>query len=392
MDYKSLDKEYIAHTYARFDELFVSGTGAKVYNENGKEFIDFTSGIGVNSLGFADSDWADAVANQAHTLQHTSNLYYTKPCIDVAKKLCDNTYAKKVFFANSGAEAIECSIKLARKYSYDKYGENRNKIISLVNSFHGRTMTALSATGQEHYHQFYFPFDSSFIYCPAEDLTAVADAVSQGNVCAIMMELVQGEGGVIKLSETFVRGVAKLCKDNDILLIIDEVQTGIGRTGKLLTSEHYAVTPDITALAKGLGGGLPIGACLMGEKVANTYNFGDHGTTFGGNPVVCAGAKVVLDKLIDNGIISLVADKAEYIKSRLLQCKNVAGIDGLGLMIGISIRKGKAKDVANTCLNNGLAVLTAKDKIRLLPPLAIDMAELKSGMDILIDVIENINE
>jgi len=387
MNYKQKDKQYIANTYNRFDRVLVSGSGATCLDDEGAVLIDFGSGIGVNSLGFAHTKWADAVAFQAKTLQHVSNLYFTKPCVDVAEILINNTGFEKVFFANSGAEAVECCIKTARKYSFDKYGLNRHNIITLCGSFHGRTMSALTATGQDTFHEFFFPFDSGFRYAEPNDFADMQRLVDD-SVCAIMIEVVQGEGGVNCLDTKYVECLAKLCEDKDILLIVDEVQTGIGRTGKLLASGHYNIKPDLISLAKGLGGGLPIGVCLLGTKVANVLGYGNHGTTYGGNPIVCAGSLVVLDEILNGGVLAGVKARNEYIMKVLAECDQVESVSGLGLMLGISLKNKNAIDVLKQCLDNGLMVLTAKQKIRLLPPLNISMAELEDGMAILKKVLE----
>lgn len=388
MDIKQLDKEYVANTYNRFDLALIQGKGSRVLDDNGKEYIDFGSGIGVNSLGYCNEEWTKAVSQQAAKLQHTSNLYYNEPSAILAKRFCDASGMKKVFFANSGAEANEGCIKTARKYSYDKYGEGRNVIVSLVNSFHGRTMEALAITGQEVFHRYFFPFDSAVKYTPANDIESLKNALTD-DVCAVIMELVQGEGGVIKLDESFVEQTVKLASERDILVIVDEVQTGVGRTGKFAAYQHYGFTPDIASFAKGLGGGLPIGAVAMGEKVANTLAQGTHATTFGGNPVVCAGANVVLCELIEGGIIDSVKAKADYIKESLNGCKEVVDISGLGLMMGITLKSKSAREVACECINKGLIVLTAKDKIRLLPPLNITQKELEEGIAILKEVLNS---
>lgn len=381
------DKQYISNTYARYSVNIVSGSGAKCYDEKGNEYIDFGSGIGVNSLGYANKKWSDAVAKQAATLQHTSNLYYTNPCVNLAKKLCEKTGYKKVFFGNSGAEANEGAIKVARKYSFDKYPQNRsrNKILTLVNSFHGRTITTLSATGQDVFHNYFFPFNDGFEYVVANDISDLVKKVT-GDVCAIMIELVQGEGGVIALDKDFVDAVNQICVDNDILLIADEVQTGIGRTGKFLASGHYNITPDITTLAKGLGGGLPIGAVLLSDKVQSVLSYSDHGTTYGGNPVVCAGAEVVID-CIDDELLNDINNKAQYIKDKLSQCDEVLSVSGLGLMMGITLKNQTAKDVVAKAVQNHVLPLTAKDKVRLLPPLTITYDEIDKGLDILIKIM-----
>ncbi|WMJ22184.1 aspartate aminotransferase family protein [Paludicola sp. MB14-C6] len=384
MNSKELDQQYIMNTYSRQDIVIVKGENATCYDENGKEYIDFGSGIGVNSLGYCDEDWSNAVSEQAKTLQHTSNLYYSKPMADLAQMLCEKTGYQKAFFGNSGAEANECAIKIARKYSFEKYGAeaNRNKIITLVNSFHGRTITTLSATGQDIFHNYFHPFTQGFDYVNAGNIKELA-AKCDNSVCAIMIELIQGEGGVVPLDIDYVKQVARICKQNDILLIIDEVQTGIGRTGTLLASEQFGISPDITTLAKGLGGGLPIGVCIVNEKLSSVLKPSDHGTTYGGNPVVCAGAKVVLEKVSNAVFLKEVAEKGNYIKNKLLKLNEVEAVDGMGLMLGIQLKTKNAGEVVKACIDNGLLPLTAKKKIRLLPPLSIQYEELNQGIAIL---------
>lgn len=381
MNYINADKEYIANTYKRAEVVLEHGKSATVYDENGKKFIDFTSGIGVNSLGFCDNKWVEAVFKQAGTLQHTSNLYYTKPCIELAQMLCEKTGYKKAFFSNSGTEANEGAIKVARKYSFDKYGadKNRYKILTLVNSFHGRTITTLKATGQDVFHNYFFPFTDGFEYADINDFDGIVKTLESGDFCAVMVEFVQGEGGVISLGRDFITKLYNLAKEKDILFIADEVQTGIGRIGTLLASEHFGVQPDITTLAKGLGGGLPIGAILLNEITEKVLGHSDHGTTFGGNPVVCAGAKVVLESLD----LEEITKKGEYIRQRLAKLSGVADISGLGMMIGIELKEKDAPSVLADCLADGLIVLSAKTKVRLLPPLTISYDEIDAGLAIL---------
>ena len=358
---KAHDQAHIMNTYGRSDACIAQGKGALCKDTEGKEYIDFTSGIGVNSLGFCDEDWVKAVSAQASTLQHISNLYYTLPDVELADTLCARTGYAKVFFGNSGAEANEGAIKVARKYSFDTYGAGRDKIVTLVNSFHGRTVTTLAATGQDVFHNFFFPFTEGFVYAKAgsmEDLKAACD----GSVCALMLEFIQGEGGVVPLNPEYVKEAAAFCKENDILLIADEVQTGIGRTGTLLASEQFGVFPDITTLAKGLGGGLPIGAVMVSEKLSNVMGASSHGSTFGGN--------------------------GETIRAALSGCKNVASITGLGMMIGIELKEGTSAEVRAACMEKGLLVLTAKAKVRLLPPLTISDEELEKGLEILKIVLD----
>ncbi|MBQ4051291.1 MAG: aspartate aminotransferase family protein [Oscillospiraceae bacterium] len=383
---KQLDHEHVMNTYGRYDACIVSGKGATCVDVNGKKYIDFTSGIGVNSLGFADPDWVKAVSEQAGKLAHISNLFYTTPGLEVADTLCKKTGYSRVLFGNSGAEANEGAIKTARKYSFDKYGPGRATILTLVNSFHGRTVTTLAATGQDVFHNYFFPFTEGFKHAPAGDMAAVK-AADDGSLCAVMVEFVQGEGGVIPLEETFVKRLAEWCKEKDILLIADEVQTGIGRTGKLLASQHFDILPDITTLAKGLGGGLPIGAFMVTDKLKDVMGASSHGTTFGMNPIVCAGANVVLKKVANDKFLKEVIMKGEKIRACLSLCPEVEDITGLGLMIGIKLRTKKSADVVKACLAKGLLVLTAKEKVRLLPPLTISDKELSEGIRILWDVL-----
>ena len=382
MDIKQKDKKYVLGTYGRYDLLIVRGAGAECEDETGKKYIDLGSGIGVNALGYCDGGWIKAVEEQLETLQHTSNLYYTAPCALLAEALCERTGYKKVFFCNSGAEANEAAIKTARKYSFDKYGAGRDKIITLNKSFHGRTMATLTATAQEAMHNYFFPFNEGFVYCDKD----IEEIKKHKGVCAVMLEFIQGEGGVIPLDKDFAAQVYEYCAANDILFIADEVQTGVGRTGRFLCSEHYGIKPDITSLAKGLGGGLPIGAMLAGEKCESVMGAGTHGSTFGGNPVVCAGGRYVLSR-IDDKLLSEVKEKGEYIKSRLSGVKGVKSVSGLGLMLGIELSRKKAADVVKECISRGVIPLTAKDKVRLLPPLVITMEQLEKAVDVLARVI-----
>lgn len=385
MNTKEKDNEFVSHAYGRFDVALSSGKGSTVWDENGKEYIDFGSGIGVTAFGIADEEWKSAVEAQLDKIQHTSNLYYTKPCADLAMLLCEKTGMKKVFFANSGAEANEGIIKFARKYSFDKYGEGRKTIITLVNSFHGRTITTLSATGQDGFHTVFGPFTPGFKYCPANDIKALNDMITN-DVCAIMFECVQGEGGVLNLSEEFVHEIAKIGAEKDILVAVDEVQTGNGRTGKYFAYMNYGITPDIVSTAKGLAGGLPMGAVLFGEKLKDTVTPGSHGSTFGGNPIAAAGAISIVER-IDDKFLNEVAAKGDYIRDYLGKIKGVKSISGMGLMLGIETEK-PAKEIAAECLERGLLVLTAKTKIRLLPALNISKNELDKGLNILKEVIE----
>lgn len=385
MNVKELDNNYVAHAYGRFDVVLTHGKGSTVYDENEKKYIDFGSGIGVNSFGYSDDVWKEAVINQLGKLQHTSNLYYTEPCARLAEILCEKTGMKKVFFSNSGAEANECAIKFARKYSFDKYGEGRSTIITLVNSFHGRTVTTLSATGQESFHTDFGPFTPGFKYCPANDTDALLGMITD-DVCAIMFECIQGEGGVLNLNSDFVKAIEKFSAEKDILMITDEVQTGNGRTGKYFSYMNYDIKPDIVSTAKGLAGGLPIGATLFGERLKDTVTPGSHGSTFGGNPAAAAGAVSIAER-IDSKLLSEVCEKSEFIINYIKDVKGVKGISGMGLMLGIETDKS-AKEIACECLEKGLLVLTAKAKIRLLPALNISYDELKEGLKILKEVIE----
>lgn len=385
MNTKELDNQYVAHAYGRFDVALTKGQGSTLYDEDGKKYIDFGSGIGVTAFGINDPVWTKAVEEQLHWVQHTSNLYYTAPCAKLAQLLCEKSGMKKVFFGNSGAEANEGAIKFARKYSFDKYGAGRSTIITLVNSFHGRTITTLAATGQDSFHTVFDPFTPGFKYCPANDVEAL-QAAATDDVCAVLFECVQGEGGVNNLSPTFVSAIAKLAKEKDILIAVDEVQTGNGRTGTYFAYQQYGITPDIVTTAKGLGGGLPIGAVLFGEKLQDTMTPGSHGSTFGGNPVVAAGACSIVER-IDDDFLCEVQRKSEKIRTALAKVKGVKSISGMGLMLGIETDK-PAGEVAKACLANGLLILTAKTKLRLLPALNISDAELDEGLEILKGVLE----
>ncbi len=374
------DATYVSSTYARFPVNIVKGKGALAWDEQGKEYIDMGSGIAVNSFGYCDEEWVKAVTEQLNTVQHTSNLYYTSPCATLAKMLCERTGMKKVFFANSGAEANECAIKTARKYAADTKGAEYYTIITLNNSFHGRTITTLSATGQDSFHQHFLPLTEGFVHCDptAESLKT---ALQQNKVAAIMFEVIRGEGGVLPLDAEFVSEMVSLAAEHNVLLIADEVQTGNGRTGKLYAYMHYGFTPDIVTTAKGLGGGLPIGATLFGEKTQNVLTAGLHGSTFGGNPVVCAGAVNLLQR-IDDAFLAQVQQKSEYIVSELKGAKGIKAITGMGLMLGIQTEK-PAKDVVAACREQGVLVLTAKDKVRLLPPLNIPQDMLGRAVAVL---------
>ena len=382
---KNLDNNYVVNTYARFNVAFKSGKGSTLYDFNDKKYIDFSSGIGVNAFGVCDSEWTKAVIEQTNRLSHMSNLYYTLPQAQLAHLLCSKTGMKKVFFANSGAEANEGAIKTARKYSHDKYGESRSEIITLVNSFHGRTITTLKATGQDVFHKNFYPFTEGFTYAKANDIEDVKNHIND-KTCAIMMELVQGEGGVLPLDKDFVKEIEKIAKEKDLILIIDEVQTGNGRTGFLYAYQGFGINPDIVTTAKGIGGGLPLGAVLFNEKTEKVLGFGDHATTFGGNPIVCAGALSIIERLTPE-FLEIVKQKGEYIKEYCKQIKNVESVSGMGMMLGIKTTK-PAREVVSKCLENGLVCLTAKDKVRFLPPLNITVEELEEGLKIFKKVVE----
>lgn len=377
----STDKKYVASTYARFDVAFKTGNGAKLYDFDGKEYIDCASGIGVNIFGVNDEVWKEAVKAQIDQIQHVCNLYYSKPQAHLAELLCEKTGASKVFFANSGAEANECAIKVARKYGNTRYG--RNEIITLKNSFHGRTMATLTATGQDVFHKNFGPFLEGFKYAKPT-IDGIYECYTE-KTCAVMVEVIQGESGVNPLEAEFLKELEKFCKSRDILLICDEVQTGNGRTGYLYAYQSYDIHPDIVTTAKGLGGGLPIGACMLFDKCKSTYTYGDHGSTFGGNPVACAGAISMIERLTPDFLLE-VQGKGAYLKMNIEHIKNVTAVTGKGLMIGISTTK-PAKEIAKACLDKGLVVLTAHDKVRLLPPLNITKEEMNRAINILNEVI-----
>ncbi|WHP48097.1 aspartate aminotransferase family protein [Mannheimia bovis] len=386
---KQLDKEYIAQTYGRFDLALSHGKGCEVWDFEGNQYLDFTSGIGVNSLGWADDDWLNAVVAQAGKLQHTSNLFFTEPSSQLAKKLVTASGLKRAFFCNSGAEANEGAVKTARKYSHDKYGAGRSTVLTLVNSFHGRTISTLAATGQDVFHQHFHPFTEGFEYVPANDIDALTARLQTNDVCGVLVEVVQGEGGVCSLENDYLQAVQTLCQEKDLIFIIDEVQTGIGRTGTLFSYEQFGLKPDVVTLAKGLGGGLPIGAFLLGERVENTLGKSDHGSTFGGNPVACAGANVVMDK-INTDFLAEVQRKGQKIRETLGTLPKVKSVSGLGLMIGVEFEEGVlASDVVAKCIEKGVLFLTAKTKLRLLPPLMISDAQIYQGMNVLREVLES---
>lgn len=377
------DKKYIAGTYARFPVAFKEGKGSRLYDYDGREYVDCGSGIAVNIFGVNDEEWKNAVIAQMNSIQHASNLYYTKPQADLARLLCERTGTEKVFFGNSGAEANECAIKAARKYGEIKYGADRKQIITLKESFHGRTLATLAATGQDAFHKYYGPFPEGFVY--ADPTIEGVEACMNERTCAVMIECIQGESGVNVLDKNFVQAVEKLCRERDIIFICDEVQTGNGRTGRLYAYQAYSVSPDIVTTAKGLGGGLPIGACMLFEKCAGVFGYGDHGSTFGGNPVVCAGAYSILSR-IDEKLLQSVREKGEYFREGLKKIDGVKEVTGMGLMIGIHTDK-PAAEVANECMKRGLLVLTAHSNVRLLPPLTISKDDIDFALKILNEVI-----
>lgn len=379
-----LDGEYIAETYSRYPVAFTGGKNATLYGADGREYIDFGSGIAVNSFGVNDEEWKEAVVKQLNRIQHVSNYYYAEPQSRLAEMLCERTGAKRVFFGNSGAEANECALKAARKYSFDRYGEGRYKIVSLKGSFHGRTLFTLTATGQDAFHRYFGPFVPGVGYAEPnmESIRKEADETA----CAVIIEPIQGESGVNPLDKQFVRDLEAFCKARDILLIVDEVQTGNGRTGKLYAYEHYGISPDIVTTAKGLAGGLPIGACLFFSKTEHALGAGDHGSTFGGNPVSCAGAVNILSRITDELLLE-VQGKGEYLRTKLKSLPGVKRVTGMGLMLGVETERN-AKEVAKKCLEKGLLVLTAHDKVRLLPPLTVTKGEMDEGLNILSEVLK----
>ena len=384
MNTKELDLQYVANTYARFPLEIVRGKGAKAYDENGKEYIDLGSGIAVNTFGFSDEKWVSAVTNQLNSLQHTSNLYYTSPCAELAKLICEKTGMKKVFFGNSGAEANECAIKLARAYGEKKKGKECHKIICLEQSFHGRTLATLAATGQDVFHAKFNPLPDGFLFARANDIESVKALLEDENVCAVFMEMIQGEGGVNVLEDDFVKEAYALTREKDVLFMADEVQTGNGRTGKLYGYMHYGIVPDVFTTAKGLGGGLPIGACVMGEKAEGLFASGDHGSTFGGNPAVCAGAVSIISRLTDE-FLSEVEKKGEYIKEKLLSF-GIKDVSGKGLMIGFLSEKDSS-EIIKEAREKGVLLLKAKNKVRLLPPLNITYEEIDKALEVISSVL-----
>ena len=379
---QQLENTYMAETFSRFPVAIERGEGATLFDTEGKRYVDFGSGIAVNIFGANDEQWKAAVIDQLSRIQHVSNYYYSEPQLDLAELLCFRTGAKRVFFANSGAEANECALKAARKYSFEKYGEGRKKIISLNGSFHGRTLFTLTATGQQAFHRFFGPFVPEVV---SVDANMQAVEKESENACAVIIECVQGESGVEALDKGFVRALRTFCDEHDILLICDEVQSGNGRTGKFCAYEHYGITPDIMTTAKGLGGGLPIGACLFFEKTEHTLKPGDHGSTFGGNPVCCAGAVSIVSRLTEDFLLE-VQGKAEYLRAKLKGFDGVKRVTGLGLMIGLEVEE-PAKEIAQNCLKRGLLVLTAHEKVRIVPPLNITKTEMDEGLTILREVL-----
>lgn len=374
--------QFTMKAFGRIPLVEAQGHNCICTDENGKTYIDFGSGIGCNVLGWCNDAWTDAVCAQVKKLQHACNYYYTQPQAELAEKLAAVTGMKRMFFGNSGAEANECAIKVARKYSSDRYGKNRGTVISLVNSFHGRTMETLAATGQDVFHQYFYPFPTGHVFAKANDLDDLKSKLD-GTVCGIMIELIQGEGGVCALDKDYVQAVAKLCEEQDIILIIDEVQTGCGRTGTFLAQEQFGVKANVTTMAKAIGGGLPIGICLVDEKCEDVITPGTHGSTFGGNPVVCAGAVAVLDQITAEGFLDSVKEKAAYLRAELEKIPEVAGLSGIGMMIGITLKSKDAHDVMLAANDAGLLILTAKEKVRLLPPLTITKEETDAGLAIL---------
>ena len=378
---KQIDKQYVANTYARFDIEIVSGKGSRVVDSDGKEYIDLGTGIAVNTFGVCDKEWCEAVTEQLGKFQHTSNLYYSEPCARLAEMLCSRTGAKKVFFGNSGAEANECAIKVARKWAQDSFGEGDYAIITLKNSFHGRTITTLAATGQDVFHTDFNPFPAGFVYATANDLSSVEKCFAENKVCAVLMELVQGEGGVLPLDKDFVKGVEALCRKNNALLMIDEVQTGNGRTGELYAFQGYGISPDVVSTAKGLGGGLPIGATMLFERVENTLTAGSHGSTFGGNPIAAAGAVSIIER-IDEEVLAGVRARSEYIVSELSGAEGIKSVSGLGLMLGIELERD-VNEVLKDCFAMGVLPIKAKNKLRLLPALNIPMELLERAVAVI---------
>lgn len=378
------DKEYIAGTYARFPLTIEGGKGSVVWDDAGKIYTDLSSGIAVNTFGIADDEWIKAITEQAGKIQHMSNLYYTEPCVKLAQMLCDRTGMKKVFFSNSGAEANECAIKAARKYAAEKHGAGCYNIVTLKNSFHGRTITTLAATGQDVFHKDFLPLTEGFIYVEPNDIEKIEKVLFENRCAALMLEVVQGEGGVMPLDKDYLQSLERICRERDILLICDEVQTGNGRSGKLYSYMNYGIFPDIVSTAKGLAGGLPLGATLFSEKTKDVLTPGSHGSTFGGNPICCAGAINILSRL-DEKTLAGVRKRSEYIFSELSGAPGIKEVSGLGLMIGIKTERD-ASEVINACIKKGVLVIKAKDKVRLLPALNIPMELLEQAIGVIKEV------
>ena len=385
MDIKTLDHQYVANTYKRFPVEIVSGHGSVVTDRDGKDYIDLGTGIAVNAFGMGDAHWQEAVIDQIHKFQHTSNLYYTEPCARLAQLLCEKTGMKKVFFSNSGAEANECAIKVARKYAAEKKGPDYYTILTLEHSFHGRTLTTLAATGQDEFHKDFQPLTPGFVHAKVNDLADVLEKARTHKLAGILIEVVQGEGGVIKLDEDFVQGIAQLCREQDIVLMCDEVQVGNGRSGCLYGYMHYGIQPDVFTTAKGLCAGLPLGATVLGEKVETVLSYGDNGSTFGGNPICCAGAISTLSRM-DEALLAGVRERSERIVSALTGKKGVKSVSGLGLLLGIDPERD-CGTVINECLEEGVLVLSAHGKVRLLPALNIPLDQLDKALAVLVEVL-----
>ena len=384
MTIREIDNEYIANTYARFPLCLVRGKGSFVYDENGKEYIDLGTGIAVNTFGYSDDEWIGAVTEQLGALQHTSNLYYSKPCAMLAKTLCERTGMSKVFFSNSGAEANECAIKVARKYGEINKGAEYTTIITLKDSFHGRTLTTLAATGQDVFHKDFLPLTEGFVHARANDIDDVKKLVAENKCCAIMFEVVQGEGGVLPLKAEFLSELEAIAKENDLLLVADEVQCGNGRSGELYAYMNFGIKPDVVSTAKGLAGGLPLGATMLGEKVKDILGAGMHGSTFGGNPICSAAALNVLSR-IDDKLLNDVKAKSKYIFDQLCGAKGVVSVSGLGLMIGVETER-PASEVIEECRERGVLVIKAKQKVRLLPALNIEKEQLEKAINVIKEV------
>ena len=387
MDIQKIDKEFVAGTYNRFPVEIVSGKGSLVQDVNGKEYVDMGSGIGVTSFGIADDAWQAAIIDQIGKVQHMSNLYYTQPCALLARMLCEKTGLKKVFFSNSGAEANECAIKAARKYAAENHGPDRYTIVTMNNSFHGRTLTTLAATGQDHYHELFQPLTPGFVSVEPGDLDSIRELAAQNKVAGVLVECIQGEGGVLPMDPEYLSALNAFCHQEDIVLMVDEVQTGNGRTGQLYAYMNFDLQPDVVSTAKGLAGGLPLGATLLGSKLEHVFGFGDHGSTFGGNPVCCAAAISILSRIDDN-LLASVREKGAYLKAAFAGAEGVESVSGMGLMLGIKTTKPAAQVLAK-CMENGVLCLTAKDKIRLLPALNIPMACLEKAVRVILDACKD---